>query len=186
MRVWNTVIASLLSMTLLFKVAPQAAAQPYVPDRGMGAIGGDVGFFFPSEIFDTGPTLAGFLEYYLSRRASLRTTFGWSDPEFEFGDEDSLRQLRLVFNVFYNWEYGKWHPLVGAGIGPYFLQLKHDGRSVGDSETQLGVNLGGGVEYFVTRVLTIKGEALYHFIGEGDLPWDPSGLTLAIGLKRYF
>jgi hypothetical protein len=68
----------------------------------------------------------------------------------------------------------------------YFLQPKAGGQALGHSETQPGLNVEGGIEYFGTPYLSIKGEVGYHVVRDGDLPWDRSGLTVTIGLKRYF
>ncbi|MBI2832886.1 MAG: outer membrane beta-barrel protein [Acidobacteria bacterium] len=156
------------------------------PAAGMAAIGGDVGVFIPDDEFDTAPTLSGFFEYYVTPRVSLRPTFGWADPSFEREEVDSLRQMRLTFNVQYNWERGGWHPFVGAGIGAYFLQEKDNEREFGPSHTKAGVNFGGGLEYFTSRTLAVKGEGLFHVVSDDNIPWDPSGFSLTIGLKKYF
>src|SRR5262249_16528662 len=126
------------------------------------------------------------LEYYVTPRVSLRTVFGLTDPGFRTESSDSLRQIPLRADVNYNWEQGKWHPFVGAGVGAYFLQLKDNGRAFGQSETKAGVNLGGGVEYFTSRTVALKGEARYHIIDRARTGQDPSGLVLTGGLKKYF
>jgi opacity protein-like surface antigen len=88
--------------------------------------------------------------------------------------------------VIYNWEGGKWHPFVGAGVGAYFFQPKFGGESFREDETNFGATIGGGVEYFTTRTTTIKGEATYYIIDKGNFLDSPSALTLMIGLKKYF
>jgi hypothetical protein len=55
-------------------------------------------------------TLEGFFEYYLTPRTSIRTGLGYSNPEFDREDEDSLRYIRIPLDVVYNWEGGKVHP----------------------------------------------------------------------------
>ena len=56
---------------------------------------------------------------------------------------------------------------------------------MGDSENKLGLNVGGGVEYFMHRTVSLKGEGRYQAVQ--DIPGiDPSGLVLSIGLKTYF
>jgi hypothetical protein len=49
----------------------------------------------------------------------------------------------------------------------------------------LGFNLGGGLEYFVHRQVSQKGEGRYHFV-EDTRGRDPSGLAITAGLKTYF
>ena len=70
--------------------------------------------------------------------------------------------------------------------GRYFLRLKHNGQSFGDTETKPGFNIGGGIEYFTGRTVSLKGEARYHVIGNTRTGMDPSGLVLTGGLKKYW
>jgi len=175
-----------LSFGLWLVVSGSASAQPRVPDTEMTAIGGDIGLFARAEALQPAVTVAGFYEYYLSPRRSVRIAAGWADPGFDREPSDSLLHIRLTMNLLYNWEEGVWHPFVTGGGGVYLLQEKDNGRSAGDGQTKGGVNLGGGIEYFARRLLTIKAEALYHIVAEKNVPVDPSGLTLTIGLKKYF
>jgi opacity protein-like surface antigen len=164
-----------------------ALAQERAPHTGSSAVGIDVGAFVPSEDqLDTAPIVNALLEYYLTPRVSLRTNFGLTDPGFARESSDSLRQIPLRLDVNYNWEGGKVHPFVGAGVGAYFLTTKDNGRTLGDTETKPGFNLGGGVEYFTGRTVSIKGEARYHMIGNTRSGKDPSGLVLTGGLKKYW
>jgi len=55
-----------------------------------------------------------------------------------------------------------------------------------DGETRGGINFGGGIEYFITRLTTIKPEIRWDIVSHPtDLP-DATGFTLSIGLKKYF
>jgi opacity protein-like surface antigen len=164
-----------------------AAAQERAPHAGSTAVGVDVGTFFPAEAqLDNALIVNALLEYYLTPRVSLRTDFGLTNPGFTRESTDSLRQIPLRVDVNYNWEGGKWHPFVGAGVGAYFLQFKDNGEALGQSETKPGVNVGGGVEYFTGRTVSLKGEARYHAIGHTRAGEDPSGLVLTGGLKKYW
>ena len=109
-----------------------------------------------------------------------------TDPGFSRESTDSLRQIPLRLDVNYNWEGGKWHPFVGAGAGAYFLQFKDNGESLGESETKPGFNVGGGLEYFTGRTVSLKGEARYHVIGKARGGQDPSGLVFTGGIKKYW
>jgi hypothetical protein len=163
------------------------SAQERVPNAGSTAVGIDVGGFLPRESgLDNALIVSGLLEYYLTPRVSLRTDFGLTNPGFSRESTDSLRQIPLRMDVNYNWEGGKWHPFVGAGVGAYFLQFKDNGHALGQSETKPGFNIGGGAEYFTGRTVSIKGEARYHAIGHTRAGQDPSGLVLTAGLKKYW
>ena len=125
-----------------------AAAQERAPHTGSTAVGVDVGAFIPTENqLDNALIVSVLLEYYVTPRVSLRTNFGLTDPGFSRESTDSLRQIPLRLDVNYNWEGGKWHPFVGAGVGAYFLRFKDNGQAFGETETKPGFNIGGGIEY---------------------------------------
>ncbi len=167
--------------------AQVATAQERAPHTGSTAVGIEAGAFIPKDgQLDAAPIVNVLLEYYFSPRLSVRTDFGVTDPGFFRESSDSLRQIPLRANVNYNWEGGRWHPFVGAGVGAYFLQFKDNGQPLGTRETKPGMNVGGGVEYFTGRTVSLKGEARYHVIGKTRNGDDPSGLVFTGGLKKYW
>ena len=177
------IVYVLLTLTML--VATPAFAQRRVPDAGMMAAGGEVGFFVPDDEFETSPIFGGLFEYYVSPRLGLRASVLFMDPEFDRGTDDSLRHARVGFDVIYNWEQGKWHPFAGGGLAIDRLQVKENGRSFGDSDSQLGLTGLGGVEYFFNRRTTFKIEGRFMFVDDFG-PSDPSGFAATFGIKRYF
>lgn len=173
-------------LTAAIVVLPSVALAQRVPAADSGAIGGEVGLFLPREDgLDWGPALEGFYEYYLNARNSFRIGLGWTEPKFDFDDEDGFRIVRVPFDLVYNWERGAVHPFVGAGLGIYFIQGRDNGRSIGDSQTKLGGTLFGGVELFTARTVAVKLEGRYHAISNVG-GYNPDGLSLSIGLKKYF
>jgi outer membrane protein W len=163
-----------------------AMAQGRVPHAESTAVGLDVGVFTPKgDQLDNAPVISGFYEYYFTPRVSLRPSVTWSDANLNGSSIDSVRQVPVRVDLNYNWEGGKLHPFVGTGLGAYFMQLKHNGQSVGDSETKFGLNVGGGVEYFLHRPVTLKAEGRYHAINDFR-GIEPSGLVFTAGLKTYF
>jgi hypothetical protein len=180
----KTIIRSSILAIALALVPSFAYAQ--TPRADAAAVGGDIGIFFPrEENLKSGLNLEGFYEYYLSPRTSLRLGLGWMNPKSEFEDEDSIRYVRVAGDLVRNWEGGSVHPFVGAGVGIYFLQQKDNGENFGDSETKFGGTLFGGAEFFMNNTTSVKGEARYHIIqNAGD--FNPDGLALTIGLKKYF
>jgi opacity protein-like surface antigen len=181
------VVSGVLALAVIAAAPVAASAQERSPHAGSTAVGIDVGFLVPSDDqLDKTMNVGALFEYYLTPRVSLRTGFGIADSEFQNNEINSLRQVPLRMDLNYNWEGGRWHPFVGTGVGAYFLQQKTDGRPFGDQETKFGFNLGGGAEYFLGRRLAIKGEGRYHFIENASNGLDPSGLSLSVGLKRYF
>jgi hypothetical protein len=164
-----------------------AAAQERVPNAGTTAVGVDAGAFIPRDgQLDAAPIVNVLLEYYLTPRVSLRTDFGITNPSFSRESSDSLRQIPLRVDLNYNWEGRRWHPFVGTGVGAYFIQPRDNGESLGGSETKAGFNVGGGLEYFTGRTVSLKGEARYHMIGRTAGGQDPSGLVFTAGLKKYW
>lgn len=173
-------------MALLLGTPALASAQARMPHKDAAAVGGEVGIFFPrEEVLTKGLALEGFYEYYLTARDSVRVGAGWLNPKFDTESSDSLRQIRIGVDVVHNWEGGAVHPFVGAGLGTYFLQFRDNGANVGDSETKLGGTVFGGVEYFTSDTFSIKGEARYHIVSKVN-DFNPSGLSLTIGVKSYF
>jgi hypothetical protein len=177
-----------LVVLLLFLLPGLALAQRRgrVPDTNMIAIGGDAGVFVPSDDgLDRAPIFEGTADFYVTPRLSLRPGISFTDPALVREDTDSLRQIRLGFDVIYNWEGGRWHPFVGGGLGAHFIQAKDNGNNFGDQQTKAGVSVLGGVEYFLNRRVSLKGEGRYQHV-EDTVGFDPSGVAFTFGVKRYF
>jgi len=180
--------ARLFAVAIAFTIGLPAAAsaQGRMPHKDAGAIGGEVGVFLPREEgMTTGPALEGFYEYYLTARDSLRVGGGWANPKQEANSAAKMRQIRVAVDLVHNWEGGAVHPFVGAGLGTYFLQPRLNGTNLGDSATKLGGTILGGVEFFTSNTFSVKGEARYHVVSKSG-SYDPSGLSLTIGVKSYF
>ena len=178
----------LLTMGLAFALGLPAttSAQERMPHKGAGAVSGELAVFLPQQSgMTTGPELGGFYEHYLSARNSIRVGGGWANPRQEENSNARTRQIRLGGDLIHNWEGGSVHPFVGAGLGAYFLQPRVNGTSVGSTATKLGGTLLGGMEFFTSKTFAVKGEARYNIVQKSG-PYDPSGLSLAIGVKSYF
>jgi hypothetical protein len=171
---------SLLSLVLVVPVSAQT------PNQGMVALGAAIGVLFPDDAFENAVVLEGNGEWYLTRRVSVRALLGWSSPGFENRTEDHFRQVKLLFNGVYNWEGGVWHPFVTGGAGAYFVRRLFEDRPDPDGEIRGGINLGGGIEYFVNRVTTIKVEGREDIVSHPPGLPDATGFTLTFGVKRYF
>ena len=175
-----------LALVLVLGLSATTAAQERMPRMGAGALSGEVSVFLPQQSgMTTGPELGGFYEYYMTARNSLRLGGGWAYPKQEANSSARTRQIRLGGDLIHNWEGGAVHPFVGAGLGAYFLQPRVNGTNVGSSATKLGGTLLGGAEFFTSKTFSVKGEARYNIVQKSG-PYDPSGLSLAIGVKSYF
>ena len=178
------IIAVVLSL-----VPVLAEAQGRTPRTDSAAVGIDVGMFRPSEdALKPAVSLDGFYEYYVSPRTSLRLGVGWTAPEYDFEEDENLRYLRIGGDMIYNWEGGAVHPFVGAGVGIYLLEPRENDNEAADGEAKLGASLLGGLEYFTSDTVALKGEVSYHFISKVDNfgPRNPDGFKLSIGIKKYF
>ena len=168
----------------LFALATPAAAQTL--DRGTQAAGVNVGVLFPDQQFERALALEGFGEYYLVPRVSIRGLLGWASPSPDGRTEDHFRQVKLLFSGVYNWDRGQWDPFVTAGAGVYFVRQLFDNREDPVRERRGGINLGGGVEYATSDVLSVKGEARWDIVSHPSGLPDATGLTVTLGFKRYF
>jgi hypothetical protein len=161
-----------------------AAAQ--APDTGLIGVGGDLGVFFPDEAFENTLAIDGYGEYFVTPRISIRAMLAWAKPGFENRTEDKFRQTKLLFNGIYNWDYEEWHPFVTAGAGAYFVRLLLEDSPDPDGETRGGINLGGGAEYFIGPMSSLKAEGRWDIVSHPPGLPDTSGFTLTVGYKWYF
>jgi hypothetical protein len=161
------------------------AAQHREPHAGSAAVGAGVGVYVPGSEFHAGFTPEGFAEFYVTGRLSLRALGGWTTPSLD-DNTGEMRQVRGTFSVIYNWEAELWHPFVVVGGGLYRVQPRAQGENSGPVRTRGGGHVGIGVEYFAQPSVTFKFEATYSVVQQGDLPFNPSGLSLTAGLKKYF
>jgi opacity protein-like surface antigen len=192
MRIRLIVVAILLILAVCAAPASaQRRARARVPAAGSWAVGGSIGASLPTDpSLDKGLDVAGILEGYLTPRVSIRGQLGaswWDITGRHF--TGTIKPLRLDGNVVYNWEGGAWHPYVTGGVGMYRYAAVESGAADA-SDTKIGVNLGGGIEYFFARDATVTGEALYHKVDAFDTPLtrftDGSYWTLSLGVKKYF
>lgn len=177
----------LIGTFVLSLVLPSvASAQARMPHKDAAAVGGDIGVFIPKEdALSNGLVLEGFYEYYFTARDSVRVGAGWLNPKFDRESSDSIRMIRIPVDIVHNWENGSVHPFVGAGLAAYFLQERDNGENFGESETKFGGTVFGGAEFFASPTVSIKGEARYHVVSKVN-EFNPSGLSLTIGVKSYF
>jgi opacity protein-like surface antigen len=113
---------------------------------------------------------------------------GFASPGITGRTEDHFRQVKLLFNGAYNWQYGDFRPFATAGAGVYFVRLLFDGATDPPRETRGGINLGGGTEFLLNSESAIKAELRFDIVSDpiGALSPDATGVTLTVGYKRYF
>jgi opacity protein-like surface antigen len=182
-------VARLCCVAYIITLLPAAVqAQGRTPRTDSAAVGGEAGLFLPrADDLKSGLDLFGFYEYYLAPRTSLRLGLEWMHPDYdEDRDPDaSVRMIRIGGDMVYNWEGGTIHPFAGAGLGVYIIQPRNNGQNEGDSESKFGGSLFGGLEFFTNRTTSVKAEARYHVVPNVN-GFNPDGLSLTVGLKKYF
>src|SRR5262245_27533676 len=183
-------IIVIVALLMVASAAP-ASAQRRVPDTGMWAIGGSTGAAGPADPnLDTGAQLAGTIERYLTPRVSVRGQIGaswWDITGRHFGG--TITPTYFDGNLVYNWEGGVWHPFVTGGIGLYRFHASETATQ-DRTDSEPGVNVGGGVELFFRRNATLTTELAYHKVGDIDTPLatfaDGSFWRFGVGAKLYW
>jgi opacity protein-like surface antigen len=170
--------------------AAPARAQSQVPASGMTAAGFTVGASMPyDDALDSGVDLGVQIEQYVSPRASIRGKFSgaWFDIESR-PFSGTIQPMAFEGNVVYNWEHGKWHPYATGGVGLYHFRF--DEADLKSTDNKVGLNFGGGAEYFLTRRDTVLGEVQFRVIpGRTDSlqsDYEPGYWSLVFGYKKYF
>jgi opacity protein-like surface antigen len=190
MRKTLALIAPLvLSLALPSAALAQRERGP-VPNQGMVGVSFSLSAAIPTDgTLKTGPQMGVSADAYLSRRVSVRGLFAanWMDVT----GHSFTGTASPVFgngSLVYNWEGGRIHPFVTGGVGMYHFRFEDNG--IHGSDTRVGLSLGGGAEYFLTRHDTVLGEVTYHAIdGPVTSPlthYNPSFWTIAGGYKKYF
>ncbi len=173
-------------VTLILGMPSAAWAQRRMPHADVNAFGAEVGFFVPRQSgMGTGADIDGSFEHYIDARDSVRLSIGWMRAQQNNDSTKNLRYIRAGGDLVHNWEGGKIHPFVGAGLGVYFLQPRVSGANNGDGTTKFGGNILGGLEFFTSKTFAVKAEARYHIVTKWN-GYDPSGFALTIGVKSYF
>ena len=174
------------ALIVALTVPSSAWAQRRMPHSDANGAGVEVGAFTPRQSgFGTGLDIEGTLEHYVDARDSVRLDVGWMQAKQSNDSLKSVRDVRVGGDLVHNWEGGSIHPFVGAGLGVYFLQPRNNGNNNGDGTTKFGGNILGGAEFFTAKTFAVKAEGRYHIVTKWN-GYDPSGLSLTVGLKTYF
>jgi len=179
-------------IALIAGTVPAAAqGRSPVPNTGMWSVGGSIGAGSPRDAsLSGGFDIAGNLERYLTPRVSVRGQLGgsWNDI-VQRNFTGTISPVFVDGNIVYNWEGGVWHPYVTGGLGMYRYR-SFETLAPATTDTSLGMDLGGGIEYFANRHVTFTGEVLFHDVDEIKTPLTTFNQgqfwTFTVGVKRYF
>ncbi len=125
------------------------------------------------------------IKYVIIDRVAVGANVGYGympikDEKKGVGFEDLTPALNMPYvtvNGTYNFgpmmkaEENKLNPFATAGVGMYMWYFSRNERTdkltIGDEEwkaSSLGINVGGGVEYFASEKLAVFGRLNYHFV----------------------
>jgi opacity protein-like surface antigen len=174
----------LLGLALGVLVSTQAFAQS---DLGLKQVGVAIGYVSPEDIDGTF-TFGALMNWgTITPRIELESRIDyWSHSEEQFGAEASVSDLTLGARGKYFFEvaHPTLRPFAGAGLGLHLLHAKVTIPAFGgfpeqtaeDSETRLGLDIGGGVVTAISPQLDFMGELWYGIVS------DVSQLQLRVGM----
>jgi len=164
---------------MTYKICAVALAVLVVSASGAfaGDFGVDVAYISP-EGFDGTIGVGGFMNFGTPISSLQVEPFAsyWSRTEGIPGAEASLSDLTLGAR-------GKFvlplssnaiEPYVGAGLGLHFLKAGADitlfdqTTSLSVTDSEIGIDLGGGISVPVTARFSLRGEGWYSFVGSSE------------------
>jgi len=165
--------------------APSQASQS---DLGLKRIGGAIGFVSPENL-DGVFSLGAFADWgTITPRIGLESRLDyWSWSESAFGVESSVHDVTLGARAKYFFDVAnpRIQPFAGAGLGLHMIGAKVDmpaqggfpAMTVEDSQTKLGLDLGGGIVAPMGPRTDFLGELWYGIVS------DVSQFSLRAGLS---
>jgi hypothetical protein len=165
-------------------ILPALASAQRMPREGGGAIYGGLGISNPTdEDFDAELGFSGGFDYFLTRNFSIGVLGGAWKSDLDFGDD--AKEAYVDFTAAYNWEHGRLHPYVQGGLGAYFVDFPF-----GDSDTEFGGFVGGGIDFFFGRAAALDIALRYHIVPDIDIGFndelDANFFEAHAGVKFYF
>jgi opacity protein-like surface antigen len=175
---------------VLLLAAASLSAQRAAADSGIGfhAIGGSLSYVSPDNLDGT----MGFGVFAdLGRIAppvelEPRLDF-WSQTQESFGTKASVRDITLGARAkyFFNVSNTKVRPFAGGGLGFHFIRAEATVSAPGfapmsasQSETKLGLDMGGGIATGLSPKVDLHAELWYGFVS------DINQLSLRMGISR--
>jgi len=179
---------SIQLLTLLAGVLLSTSAMAQA-DIGFKGIGGAIGFVSPENIngtFSFG-AFADLGSIAPKFRLEPRIDF-WSHSEESFGAKASINDLTFGARTKYMFEVQdpRFQPYVGAGLGLHFIHGEvstpagggFPAMSFSDSQTKLGLDLGGGLMMPVNPMTNVMAEAWYGIVS------DVNQFSLRLGISH--
>jgi outer membrane protein with beta-barrel domain len=163
-RVVTVVFAvSVPCLPTLAQSPPTSSSGKHVtPPPGTWAAGADLGFVNPigDEDVDLEPFADGYIEHFFTSNVSLRgmlSLYSFNGPDLPPPSSDGVDILAINADVLYQWEGGSVHPFVTGGLGFYDYSSDFE-----DDGLELGLKVGGGANFYLTKAFAIKVEGDFH------------------------
>ncbi len=187
---------TILLLTLASTVAAASSAMAQA-DLGLKNVGVALGFVNAEEL--DGTFSVGILANHgtIAPRIGLESHLDyWSKSEDDFGTEVSVRDITIGVRAKYLFEVAnpRVQPFAGVGVGLHFLGAEvttppiggFPGTSSDDSETRLGIDLGGGLTTPIGPKTDFLAEAWYGIVEDvnqfslrAGMVWKLGGLAPA-------
>ncbi len=189
-----TVAATSLAYTTPVLAQTRKAAQSAAPAAAgpsEWALDGSIGFAAPSYgNASLGLDLMGAVEWH--PRSTLpvawRGEIGWSHFGYTDGNSDIVRfDVDALYDIPVHWT-SKLQPYILGGLGIYHVSVSVDCSALGvecasDSDTNLGINLGGGLRYPIGPVLGFFELRWHEAFTAGDVGYFPFQFGVKYNLK---
>jgi opacity protein-like surface antigen len=177
-----------LVIALCATAPPGAMAQS---DMGLKSLGAAVGYVSPDNLDGTFG-IGAFANWgMITPRIGLESRLDfWSWSESAFGAESKVRDVSLGARgkYFFNTANPRLQPFVGAGLALHFVKAEvsvevpgFPPMSVSDSETKLGLDLGGGLSIPMSPRTAFLGELWYGIVPDVSQFSLRAGVSFAIG-----
>jgi len=187
-------------------LAGPSAAQDLDGKGSVGASGGLVLITGDKDLSRKAqPRLLGHfdLRYVMHPRLAVHGTFGRGWNSYS-GRADTLTIIEpITFGLEYRHvmdQRPRYLPHVGAGVGVYSMWVRKSLKVTRDPITlenrhtvDWGMNVTGGLEYFMTRSVTVNYDFVWHKIFSADMKdfpsefgGDDSFIQFVIGVNYYF
>ncbi|MGC9323654.1 MAG: outer membrane beta-barrel domain-containing protein [Desulfomonilia bacterium] len=186
-QMWIAVIMVLLCLS------GQALAENRDGAVGVTILGGWYAFDSDQDDFDNGWTYGAALGYNLDEHWGLEAMFNYvnSDDEGDFNlstatfepYEETSAMLYHLDGLYHFFPDKKLVPYLAAGLGAITFDSDREGF---DTDTDFMVNYGGGLKYFITESLALRGD-IRHVISFDETDHNMMynlGLMLALGGEK--
>jgi len=165
---WKRMFA--ISVFLLAAFAVRANAGPWVLDANAG-VGIPTGTF--SDAWKSGLMVGGALDYHTGPLAlGFDLSYVKNSPSADFQDALDVAAADDDFRFVHYGGHMKWYPethasvspYLGIGAGAYHVKESYTDPTLSEdiSETAFGINVGGGLNYWISRSWGLGFDASYH------------------------